>query len=46
MVRDRPIPTMKISLNPKGLSAEGTGGGGILATVLIVLVIVFACWLR
>lgn len=45
MARDRPIPTMKISLNPKGLSAEGTGGVGILATVLIVLVALLAFWL-
>lgn len=35
-------PSMKITLHPKGLSAEGTGGAGILATVLIVLAVVFA----
>lgn len=42
MAIERPIPTMKICLNPKGLSAEGTGGAGILAAVLIVLAVVFA----
>lgn len=31
---------MKISLDPRGLSAEGTGGVGILAAVLIVLAVV------
>lgn len=34
--QQRPIPSMKISLHPKGLSAEGTGGTGILAAALLM----------
>jgi hypothetical protein len=42
MARERPIPSMKISLHPRGLSAEGTGAIGIFAAVLIVLAVVLA----
>lgn len=46
MAKERPIPTMKICLNPKGLSAEGTGGG-VWAAVLVVLMVLvaFGWWL-
>jgi hypothetical protein len=36
MPKHRPLPSMKISLHPKGLSAKGTGGTGILAAVLLM----------
>lgn len=32
----RQTPSMKITLHPKGLSAEGRGGTGILAAVLLM----------
>lgn len=42
MAKERPIPTMKICLNPKGLSIESVG---IVAVFVLAVLAAFGLWL-